>query len=299
MSTLWILCVGVGYLALYAVLLFVARPRSAAGRLDKVAGSVGLPVSAEIEPTVRSTENLQIRVAFISIVIGLIAATLGMFVGHTGSVVQMFWIDFTISIAAASLGSAIATLVHEDSRQRVQVRLARLRAVSIVDYRAPLEQWLPRIAVAVAVVGFIVRIAVDPGGASGVPPFLYVYAVLMVATLVICEIAGRVLVRRGQPAGSAIELAWDDALRSRALSAIAVSPFFLGAYFGFVTLAFYPPTHSAGSAPGSIVEISLDLAAAILLLAWGVIAMATKPQQRYLRRLWPELAGSSVGAPQS
>jgi hypothetical protein len=156
----------------------------------------------------------------------------------------------------------------------------------------PLERWLPRIAVALGLAGFVVRVSL--GAPATAPVFLYVYAALMVATLVVCEVAGRLLLRRGQPAGSALELAWDDALRSRALNAIAVTPFFLGAYFGLVAPAFYPPTHDAGSALGSLIQATLVLVAAALLLVWSGTAFATKPQQRYLRRLWPEFASTAV-----
>ncbi|HEX4444299.1 MAG TPA: hypothetical protein VHZ81_12055 [Galbitalea sp.] len=98
---------------------------------------------------------------------------------------------------------------------------------------------------------------------------------------------------RGQTAGSALELAWDDALRSRALNSFVITPFFLGTYFGSVAFEWYPPARGIGETIGPDMPTS---AAAVLILVWAIAGMISKPQRRYLRRLWPELAAAGATA---
>jgi hypothetical protein len=294
MSILWALGIGLCYALFSCGLILLVRPRVPAQRTDAIARMVGLPLSPEVEPNIRTTQRGEVRAVLVTIVVALAAATVGILLSGISAPGQIFWIDFTATIAALGLGMTISTVRHERGRQAGSVRVARLRAVSLSDYRSPYEQWMPRIVVALALAGLVLRGAVDPHGFAIVPVFVWVYAGITIATLLVCEIGGRAIIRGGQPAGSELELAWDDALKSRALAAIAIAPLYLGAYFGIGTVAFFPQTHTGPTADAAQLEIGVSLVAMILVLVWLVITLVTKPQQRYLRRLWPEFAARAA-----
>jgi hypothetical protein len=248
-------------------------------------------------PVVVAAQRRGVRVGFASIAAGLLIAAAGMLVAHVGSLSEVVFVDFTAILISIGVGSAVGTVVREDARQKSQVRFARLRSVGVSDYRSAPERWAPRIAVLLALAAFVFRLIIAPGSLGGTPIFLLIYAGGMVLSLALCETGSRLLVRRGQPAGSALELAWDDALRSRALNGIALAPLYLGAYFNIATVAFYPPTRGDGAAVAVQLSSILELLFAACLFAWAIFAGRTKPQQRYLRRLWPELIPVSAAVP--
>jgi hypothetical protein len=290
MSVQWIVSIAVGYLVFVAFLFFIVQRRTRGQRVDLIAKSVGLPLTDDIAPVVRSTQRAGVWTGFLSIAGGIIAATVYILVGHVESILQVFWIDFTGVIAGAGIGSAIATFAREGSRQKGTVRIARLGAVSLSDYRSPFDQWAPRLVVALALLGIVLRAAIYPHGFSSVPFFLYVYAGVMVASLAVYEASSRLLIRSGQPATSELDLAWDDALTSRALASISAAPLYLGGYFGLAAWAFYPATHTGATAVGSQVQIDVQFVALVLVLATIGAGVGAKAQRRYLRKLWPDLA---------
>jgi hypothetical protein len=297
MTIYWVVGIGIAYLVLCTVLLLVVRPRVPAQRIQVIARHVGLPVSAELEPTIRTTQRGELRTIVVVVTLGIVAATVGMLIARIDLPGQIFWIDFTATIATLGIGSAIGTVRREGQRQQGDVRVARLRAVSLSDYRSPYEQWMPRIIVALALGGLALRGAVDPSGFAIVPVFMWVYAAITLASLLLSEFASRAIIRGGQPAGSELELAWDDALKSRALNSIAMAPIYLGAYFGVGTVAFFPPTHTGPTADAAQLEIGLGFVAVVLVLIWAGIAVVSKPQQRYRRRLWPQFVDGKQKAP--
>ena len=279
---------GAGYLVFLAFLLFIVRPKANARRIQVVVNTVGLPLTTELEPTVKATLRREVWVGFLSICVALALASIGMILGQVHSPGQVFFIDFTAVLLATGISSAIATSVREDARQRSQVRFARLTSVDIDDYRSWPQRWAPRVVVVVALAVFACRVIVEPGGQAATPVFLYIYAGAIIVSLVINEVTSRTLVTRGQPAGSALELAWDDALRSRALGSIAVAPVYLACYLNIASVAFYPTSRSAASVFAVQLSAVTELVFAAGLLVWVIGTSARKPQQRFLRRLWPE-----------
>jgi hypothetical protein len=296
MSTQLILAFGAGYTVFLAFLLFVVRPKTQKRRIQLLVNSVGLPLTSEIEPTVVANQRREVRVGFLGVVVGIAVASCGLILARVSSPGEIFLIDFTLIVVSVGIALALAAVVHEDRRQKSAVRFARLRAVTIGDYRAPLERWMPRIIVLLALAAFAVRVILTPGTFGISAAFLYLYAVLMVISLAFCEIASRLLLRRGQPAGSALELAWDDALRSRALTSIAVAPFYLGLYFSVAAIALYPSSGSAAAALGVQIEALVTLLCAALLLVTSIRTLGTNARQRFLRRLWPEFAPPTTPA---
>ena len=296
MSTFWIAGIGAGYLVFLALLLFVVRPKANAKRIQVVVNSVGLPLTSEIEPRVKATLRREVWIGFLSIAVALALASGSTIVAKVTVPGQVFFIDFTAVLLAIGISSAVVTGVREDARQRSQVRFARLRSVTIGDYRSWAERWAPRVVVVLSLAVFAFRVVASPGGAGSTPAFLFVYAGAIIVSLAIYEVTSRTLVRRGQPAGSALELAWDDALRSRALNAIAIAPMYLAAYFNIASIAFYP--NSRGPAAVLAVDISAltEILFAAGLLVWIIGTSSRKPQQRYLRRLWPEFVQTPIVA---
>ena len=290
MSVHWILGLAVGYLVFVAFLLFIVQRRTRGKRVDLVAKAAGLPLTDDIAAIVRNTQQASVLAGFLSIAAGIIAATVYILTEHIESVLQVFYVDFTGLIAGVGIGSAIATFARENSRQRGTIRIARLGAVSLSDYRSPLDQWAPRLVVALALVGVALRTAIYKTGFSSVPSFVFVYLGVMVASLVVYEAASRLLIRSGQPAASELDLAWDDALKSRALASISVAPLYLGAYLGFAAWAFYPATHTGATAVGSQVQIAVQSVAIVLLLVTVLVGAALKSQRRFLYKLWPDIA---------
>jgi hypothetical protein len=294
MPVLWILLVGVGYLALLAVTLFVVRRRSVELRPDKVAESVGLPLIPGVDRMIASIQGRELRAMYLGLTAGLVLASAGMLMIGVKTLAEVFWIDFTVTLAAAGIASVIATVAREDARQKSAVRFARLRAVTVSDYRSPFDQWVPRIVVLLAVVTLVLRALLSREGASGIPAIVYGYLAVTVLSLTVSEIGSRAVVRSGQPAVSALELAWDDALKSRVLAALVVAPFYLGAYFGIATLVLDPQTVPTLGQLVVDTQLGASGIALILLLVSATMSQANK--QRYLRRLWPKLVAADGGA---
>lgn len=299
MSVVQIVGFGAGYLVFLSFLLFVVRTKTQRQRIQVLVNSVGLPLSSEMEPIVIANQKREVRAGFVGIVIGVVAASVGMILAGVTIPGEMFLVDFTSIIVFTGITIAFSTLIREHRRQDSGIRFARVRAVGIADYRDAFERWMPRIIVALALAAFALRAALSPSAFGLTAAFLYLYAVLTVVSLAISEVASRVLVTRGQPAGSALELAWDDALRSRALTAISVAPFALGSYFGIAAVALYPSSGSASDAFGVRAEVLVVFAACALLLVSAIRSGLTKTGQRYLRRLWPELLAPVAAVPSS
>ncbi len=295
MSDIWIFGVSGGFLALAAIMFFVVQPKTSPRRLQAVVNSVGLPLPPELLPVVVAAQRRGVRVGFASIAAGLLIAAAGMLLAHDGSLGEVVFVDFTAILVSISVGSAVGTVVREDARQKSQVRFARLRSVGVSDYRSAVERWAPRVVVALSLAAFAFRLVIAPGSPGGTPIFLFIYSGAIVLSLAFCEIGSRLLVKRGQPAGSALELAWDDALRSQALNGIALAPLYLGAYFNIAVISLNPPTRGDGGVIAVELSVILELLIAACLLAWAIFAGRTKPQQRYLRRLWPELVPVGAG----
>ena len=289
MPVIQIVGFGAGYLAFLAFLLFIVRPKTQRQRIQVLVNSVGLALTSEMEPIVIANQKREVRSGYLGIVVGVAVASAGMIAAGVTRPAEMFLVDFTSIIVFAGIAVAVSTLTREDRRQKSGKRFARLTAVGIADYRDAFERWMPRIIVILALAAFELRAILTPSTFGLTAAFLYLYAALTVGSLAISEIASRLLVTRGQPAGSALELAWDDALRSRALAAIAVSPFVLGSYFGIAAAALYPSTGSAGDALGVRAEALVVFVACALLLISAIRSVVAKTGQRYLRRLWPEL----------
>lgn len=207
---------------------------------------------------------------------------------------------------AVLVGSALAVLVVA-AREALAPpadgvrRLARMTPVSLEDYVPRFETRVVRAScvVPLAVVGVVGATSLVLGRA--VPDQLPAAAVLGVLAVVAWG-AGELLCRRvlsqRQPAGSALELAWDDVLRARLLRDLVPLPLALGglasAVLPFVLL---PSALADPRSAGAVLAVALVLVLVllVLLLALVVSELARPPEQYARRRLWPGPAAAATG----
>jgi hypothetical protein len=158
-------------------------------------------------------------------------------------------------------------------------RVARVRVPVLADYVRPLELWAARLVVLVVVpVTTVVLIITASTRDARVisAPAMIAGVLVAVALLIAAELAARRLLALGQPASTVLELAWDDALRSRQLRELYLSVMAVGLVLTMFTL----------------VDLNLPDRTQMPLLygTLGVIAalgVIGKPAAHYRRRLWP------------
>ncbi|MEO7122959.1 MAG: hypothetical protein ABI400_07560, partial [Lacisediminihabitans sp.] len=162
----------------------------------------------------------------------------------------------------------------------------------MADYVAPLERKGTLVAVVIAVAVTLIYIGIGSGVVDTTTPLWRsgpaIVTTLAVASLVLFEVVGRRIVRKGQPAGSPTELAWDDALRSQRLRGLLTAPLTLSAYGGFSALMELSTGFSAAGKPQLSLLFSIPtvaLGCAVFVVA--IVTLITRPQRFFLRRLWP------------
>jgi hypothetical protein len=295
-----ILWAGIGWLVLFAVTftaVILARPPR---RADRVATLVGLPLPDDLRELASGLQRRDYVGSAASSAIGVILGGALLFVSHANSFAEILGGYLLVIMVALGIGTTISVLGSEKRRQDSSVRVARMRVASLSDYESPLRSWGIRATVGLLVIGLLVRIATTPGPATATPIPLAVYVLASVTTLVVIEFAKHRIIGRGQPAGSEIELAWDDAIKGRAIYALGIAPLFLGSYGGLLVNIFDVGVraHSAQAA-GLGIEAGIGVLGMLVNLVVQLSDAATKPQQRYLRRLWPALshANASAAAP--
>jgi hypothetical protein len=200
------------------------------------------------------------------------------------------WVIIGGYFAGIAVGSAINALTEPRSERAVT--FARAEAVELCDFVAPVERQGARVVVLLAVLlGAVLAVLTARDGepsSAGLAGALVMVALALVS-LVVFEIGSRRVLSRGRPAGSPTELAWDDALRAGALRDLVTAPLALGTYSLFVLGGELANGYTgAASAVGFTVLIGIVVAGFAAL----VVVLITRPQRYYLRRLWPELAGT-------
>jgi hypothetical protein len=155
-------------------------------------------------------------------------------------------------------------------------RVARIVAPSITDYVRRAELWAARLAAGVVlpVSALIVGLAQthrsnEPFLSSG---GLIATGAIGLILLALVELAARRIVGLAQPAATAAELAWDDAIRAQQLRELYLVLAMFSLYIAFFTATVLDTSWIA--AYGGLV----------VLLA---LASIGKPSAYYRRRLWP------------
>jgi pimeloyl-ACP methyl ester carboxylesterase len=276
-------------ISLVASFVTLSGRKTAAARFAK---RFGLEVPDGFEPTIRAGVEARRVGAPIGTGISVAIATVLILLTPNLSLLATWWCLFGAYLVGASLGSTAATLIAEQRRDRGAVRVARINAVSVGDYVSLLQTNLVRIFVALAVLAFAadgwLAISVSPRYLSVVSG---VIAGLAVVTLGVYEVVSRQLVARGALAGTSAELAWDDGLRSYALTNLSGTVGLLPLYslIAYDTLLI----NSAGIGSNPLFPVFTGfapIAATVGILALVVLMTRVRTRQYFLRRLWPELA---------
>jgi len=205
------------------------------------------------------------------------------------------WLIFGGIVIGIS-GGAIVNALTLKSVLPAGERVARSSAVELDDYLAPVDLAGSRIAVAIGAAALLAWILVTATGVISPEPLVTVGVVvtaLSVVSLFAFELATRSILGRGQPVASPAELAWDDALRGMSMRSIASAPMCLGIWGALAVCIDIARTAAADPTVGDA-AFATAVAAGVLIFvgitAAAAVSIATKPQQQYLRRLWPEVA---------
>jgi hypothetical protein len=270
-------------------LIASSQRKTAAARFGK---RFGLEVPAELEPTIRAGIEARRIGSPIGTAIGVTIATVLLLLGPGLNLLATWWCLFGSYLVGLTLGSTTAILIAEQRRDRGSVRVARPSAVSVKDYVSPLQTGFARFVVALAVLVFAadcwLAVSVSPHYLSLVSGIL---AALGVATLVTYEVIAHRLVSRGALAGTPLELAWDDGLRSYALTNLGSTVGLIPLYslIAYDTLLLNT-TGIASNAFFTVFVGFLPIAATVGILTFILLTTRIHARQHFLRRLWPQLA---------
>jgi hypothetical protein len=290
---LWTILIAVGLVAIMVVTVLVGRSQQKNARI-RFGRKFGLEVPDEMEPSIRASIMARHYGAVIGTAITeAIAATLLLSFAHF-QLLATWWCLFAAYLVGAGVGSAVAILLAERTRERRVVRVARTSALSVHDFVSPFQNFFARFCVVIAILGFAGDCWL---AASESPEYLSVVSGILVGLslvlLVIYEVVAHRFVSTGALAGSTLELAWDDALRAYALSNLNSMVALVGLYsfIGYDTLLVAGPSVEVSSQPMFAVYTGLfPVAATIAVVALVVFMTRIRSRQYFLRRLWPSLA---------
>lgn len=287
------------YLAIgVAVLIANALPHAQERSVLKFATSVGVALPNVLAEPIRRRILSGMRGNVIGGTIGVVLSTWA-FAAETSS--GQFVLGPLAMVGGAFAGSAVgnsvAAILSVRRAPDHRVRYARAIAVELNDYVSRTERSLARVSVALAVVSLLAGMAcVSLGWAhfsgSWSVQGSVIFALTVVASLVVFEVVGRRVVAMGNHVGSPEELVWEDAMRSRAVREIAYAPVFLGLY-GILLSNFALTTGEPGAGSRAIVIVAAALSVAAVVIAVGALIAALLPHRHFLRRLWPVLAAEA------
>ena len=222
--------VGAGLLTAYR------RPRSAYGRADRFSRGVRLPYGTDRirDSIARAMRARTIAVAVAVLVGGLVmAALLPTPIGSSPFLI------FSAMIPTLVVGTTLATVVV-GVRERLfhpapdAPRIARAREMTVGDYLPMWRRMLPW-AIAAAAVPALITLMITWARSPEVIDSWAALCVMVVAGVTLLMFVAlpsldRLILAQAQPASDTLELAWDDALRTRALQTFRLSCA-LGAWF--------------------------------------------------------------------
>ncbi|MGV8885720.1 MAG: hypothetical protein ACOH1T_09075 [Microbacteriaceae bacterium] len=305
---LWFIA-GFLILASIAIIALTFLPSYRRATVRAMARSVGLAIPAGKQAAFEAASAARIRASVTGALIGssLVLALLALNVipanasSSFGGVAEIWFLVGGFYVGM-SFGSTIRALVSRNPTPAGE-RYARPGAVDLHDYIAPIDVLGGRVAVAAGIgVLALASFFSAMNGSSAVSPLLSVGGIVVmlgVVSLAVFEVSSRRILERAQPAASPEDLAWNDAIRAMTVREIMTAPLSLGVWG---SLAIALNVSDGTSRVGSIVLSILAALIAAGLLAAAVYSTATKPQQHYLRRLWPDVAArgeataSAIGA---
>lgn len=298
-----------GFLILAAIVLIVLTfvPAYRAASVRMMARTVGLALPAGPLDSLEANFASRSRASAFGALVGAVLVVTALVTGFIptqdpptlGGAAEI-WLLIGGWYVGMGVGAAVRALSARTPAP-VGERYARPGAVDMRDYLAPIDLVGGRIAVAAGVVVLTLATVVAVTG-LGVAPASVIFSIggivvlLSVASLVVFEIAARRILDRAQPAASPEALAWDDAIRAMTVREIVTAPLSLGIWGSLALGILLADSFSEGNAwPAGLVLVTvLVVIIAVGIFAAAVYSLASKPQQHYLRRLWPEVAAAEA-----
>lgn len=317
MVVVWSVLTGLCLVQVVRRLVALRRPRSGSGVVESLALRAGLPM-----PTSSGTRGAALQERVLGRLLrrdlaaacgGLVAAVLVLAVVLVARAVEgvdelrpppeAAWVPLLVAVASLLAGRALASVLvaaHQAFQPPVlgASRVARARSPRLVDYVPRLELGVVRLLVGLTVAAAAVTAL---AASQGRVPWTAVRepavaSVVLVAVLVALDVVSRRVLAQQQPAGDALELAWDDVLRGQLLRDLATLPLALG------LVAFLQGWAAASAAWGleaGGVAVAVPVAGMALAVAALLVGLVRPAEERSRRRLWPDadalLVGEDVG----
>ena len=282
-----------GALILISVVTAVIARSQATTAVERFGRRFGLEVAPGMEQTIRATVQARRVGAPIGTVVGVTVATVLLLVFPGLQLLATWWCLFASYLLGSGVGATVAIFIAEGRRERGAVRVARTSAVTVADYVPPLQSgfgWACLGAAVLAFAGDVWLAVVDDAGYLSIVSGVLV--VLAVGTLIADRIVARRTVARGALAGTPLELAWDDGLRSYALvnfnGLVALIPLY--SLVAYNTLVATATKHMLPEPAYGVYVGLLPIAASVAIIAFVAIMSSINSRQHFLRRLWPSFA---------
>ena len=276
----WRLLAGYAVVVLVVGLLLSRRRAGAERAVDKAANAAGLGVTPEIRPLLLRRIRIMRVGDLIGAAVGLALAAL-LVTLRTEIPVQTWAVQGTI-VAGGAAGGLIGGLVATHGLPAPGRRVARDRAVRVADYISPIERAGALIGMLLTALFGVLSLTLGSADAR-----VAVATGVAVAGWLGFELVARLLIARPQSADSALQLAWDDALRADSVRRLAgasgaVSLLSLLTATWFETHALLP----ADEADGVVLAILVGVVAVLVVLRLSPVRTGLG---RYFRdRLWPD-----------
>ncbi|MCP2637126.1 hypothetical protein K0817_011210 [Microbacterium sp. HD4P20] len=226
--TMNVVIMGVSIVVCAVVVILVSTRSSAYARADRFSQQIRLPYgSARTRESVVARVQSASRASALAMLVGILAAAWLLLTPLAATPAFPLYVIFPVLIATAivsALASVRERLFHPAPNAP---RVARARAVGVVDYLDPVRRmlpWLLACAAGASVVALGIALARTPEGVNGVlATAAFVFAAVAVATLVVVPPLERRVLAQAQPATDTLELAWDDAFRSTTIGQLRLS----------------------------------------------------------------------------
>jgi hypothetical protein len=210
------------------VVLLVSTTSSAYARADRFSQQIRLPYgTARTRDSVMARVRSASRASASAMLAGILAAAWLLVTPLADTPAFPIYVIFPVLIVTA-LVSAVMSVRERLFRPAPNApRVARARAVGVVDYLDPARRvlpWLLACAAGASIVALGIALARTPERVDGVlATAAFVLASVAVATLVVVPLLERRVLAQAQPATDTLELAWDDAFRSTTIGQLRLS----------------------------------------------------------------------------
>lgn len=279
------------------VLMRWAKPAGRTTAVRAYTRRVDLALDESVEPVVAARLAQRERVG---VVLGAVVGLAALAWIALGSVVSAEDPYAVLVVALAFfLGHAVGygAVAWNESRRPAPTgttRIARATAPTQDDYVPPIERRGARVAAALSVLVALGLVVVDAAGVLdlGTLPWGLVVAavVLPPVTVVLHEVFAARLLEQRQVATTTLELAWDDALRSRTLRDMVTVAIVTGCYGPIALLAVvgdgleggWPANPAVGVVTGAVFLLGG------VMVVTALVAAAGNPHRHFRKRLWPD-----------